>query len=142
MWEEGLTALKLLVKQLCSGSNLLSSLLQFLMFNYNWPVHCDEKAWQPWNYSWNWTKKLCLGSNLLSSLFPGFVCNRKDLSASGCCHSGGESTKRYECRYCQNNNCCSIYEHCVSCCLNPDNVSKVIAFLQLFIFEFSKGFVS
>lgn len=51
----------------------------------------------------------------------GFVCNRKDLSASGCCHSAGESTKRYECRYCQNNNCCSIYEHCVSCCLNPDN---------------------
>lgn len=56
-------------------------------------------------------------------LFPGFVCSRKDLSASGCCHSSGESTKRYECSDCQNNNCCSIYEHCVSCCLNPNNVS-------------------
>ncbi|KAJ7387045.1 hypothetical protein OS493_004009 [Desmophyllum pertusum] len=51
----------------------------------------------------------------------GFVCSRKDLSASGCCHSRGESTKRYECTDCQNNNCCSIYEHCVSCCLNPDH---------------------
>ena len=54
----------------------------------------------------------------------GFVCNRKDLSASGCCHSGGESTRRYECTDCQSNNCCSIYEHCVSCCLSPDNVSS------------------
>ena len=54
----------------------------------------------------------------------GFVCNRKDLSASGCCHSGGESTHRYECTDCQSNNCCSIYEHCVSCCLSPDNVSS------------------
>lgn len=54
----------------------------------------------------------------------GFVCNRKDLSASGCCHSGGESTRHYECTDCQSNNCCSIYEHCVSCCLSPDNVSS------------------
>ena len=54
----------------------------------------------------------------------GFVCNRKDLSASGCCHSGGESTRRYECTDCQSNNCCSIYEHCVSCCLSPANVSS------------------
>lgn len=61
----------------------------------------------------------------------GFVCNRKDLSASGCCHSGGESTRRYECTDCQSNNCCSIYEHCVSCCLSPDNKNFLEQILKL-----------
>ena len=67
----------------------------------------------------------------------GFVCNRKDLSASGCCHSGGESTRRYECTDCQSNNCCSIYEHCVSCCLSPDNVSSKKWFDTEYIHAFS-----
>ena len=66
----------------------------------------------------------------------GFVCDRKDLSASGCCHSGGESTRRYECTDCQSNNCCSIYEHCVSCCLSPDNVSSKKWFTE-YIYAFS-----
>jgi len=61
----------------------------------------------------------------------GFVCERRDLSASGCCHSSGETTRRYECTDCQNNNCCSIYEHCVSCCLNPDNKSLLEHILNL-----------
>ncbi|XP_031564975.1 UPF0454 protein C12orf49-like [Actinia tenebrosa] len=49
----------------------------------------------------------------------GFVCKRSDLSASGCCHSDGDSTKQFYCGNCQMNNCCSVYEHCVSCCLDP-----------------------
>ncbi|EDO39698.1 predicted protein, partial [Nematostella vectensis] len=49
----------------------------------------------------------------------GYLCSRKDLSASGCCHSDGETTHRYNCESCQVNNCCSIYENCVSCCLDP-----------------------
>ena len=65
---------------------------------------------------------------ICSVSIPGFVCSRGDLSASGCCHSSGDSTKRYECSDCQNNNCCSIYEHCVSCCLNPNNVSSTDCF--------------
>lgn len=61
----------------------------------------------------------------------GFVCQRTDLSASGCCHSSGESTQRFECLDCLSNNCCSIYEHCVSCCLNPRNKKLLEQVLQL-----------
>lgn len=61
----------------------------------------------------------------------GFVCQRKDLSASGCCHSTGESTHRYKCIDCLSNNCCSIYEHCVSCCLNPKNRKLLEQLLSL-----------
>lgn len=61
----------------------------------------------------------------------GFVCQRRDLSASGCCHSSGESTQRYQCTNCQTNNCCSIYEHCVSCCLNPKHKKLLEEILTL-----------
>ncbi|CAH8485016.1 unnamed protein product [Schistosoma rodhaini] len=32
-------------------------------------------------------------------------------------------TQRFFCNSCKSNHCCSIYEHCVSCCLNPINKS-------------------
>eukprot|EP01024_Parvocaulis_polyphysoides_P057238 TRINITY_DN60801_c0_g1_i1.p1 TRINITY_DN60801_c0_g1~~TRINITY_DN60801_c0_g1_i1.p1 ORF type:complete len:304 (+),score=7.74 TRINITY_DN60801_c0_g1_i1:36-914(+) len=48
----------------------------------------------------------------------GVVCQRTDLnSRSGCCIHG----KRHSCETCTlEDQCCSNYEHCVSCCLRPD----------------------
>ena len=37
----------------------------------------------------------------------------------GCCNSRANRTSRYNCRTCQFNRCCKVYEHCVSCCLQP-----------------------
>ncbi|CAK8674237.1 SREBP regulating gene protein-like [Clavelina lepadiformis] len=51
----------------------------------------------------------------------GFVCDRTSLKPSGCCDTFHSS--RYVCESCLHNNCCSVYEHCVSCCLEPDNRS-------------------
>ncbi|KAK2574125.1 SREBP regulating gene protein [Acropora cervicornis] len=94
---------------------------------------------------WSWFNERCLCPALACGFFhslrnhiyssnilkKGFVCQRTDLSASGCCHSSGESTQRFECLDCLSNNCCSIYEHCVSCCLNPRNKKLLEQVLQL-----------
>lgn len=50
----------------------------------------------------------------------GYVCDRKDLSIRGCCNPQGSSTKHYFCETCIDNDCCNVYEHCVSCCLQPE----------------------
>lgn len=54
----------------------------------------------------------------------GVVCSRSDLiSSSGCCDPAAESSAMFNCETCsETHHCCSIYEHCVSCCLNPDKV--------------------
>ncbi|KAG5682881.1 hypothetical protein PVAND_012200 [Polypedilum vanderplanki] len=51
----------------------------------------------------------------------GFICLRDNLKATGCCDIQAEQTHIYFCDTCDAN-CCEIYENCVSCCLNPDNV--------------------
>lgn len=74
----------------------------------------------------------------------GLVCLRGAVhSASGCCDPADASTKLHSCATCgrgggDNDNsggdaephCCSGYEHCVSCCMNPDKrvlLERVIA---------------
>ncbi|XP_058442716.1 SREBP regulating gene protein [Malaya genurostris] len=60
----------------------------------------------------------------------GFVCMRSELLWTGCCNIEVESTKLFLCDTCQNNACCTIYEYCVSCCMNPNKRSvleKVLA---------------
>ncbi|CAH2048573.1 unnamed protein product, partial [Iphiclides podalirius] len=49
----------------------------------------------------------------------GYVCQRKDMMKNGCCNPDAESTSRYSCESCKQNNCCIEYEFCVSCCLDP-----------------------
>ncbi|XP_059050663.1 SREBP regulating gene protein [Achroia grisella] len=49
----------------------------------------------------------------------GNVCQRTDVLKNGCCDIDAESTHRYSCESCRENNCCIIYEYCVSCCLDP-----------------------
>ena len=55
----------------------------------------------------------------------GFLCLRDDLKNTGCCNIQAENTHIYYCETCDDvSKCCDVYEHCVSCCLNPDNVNK------------------
>nr|CAG4638624.1 EOG090X0AGU [Cyclestheria hislopi] len=66
---------------------------------------------------------LCRNSvqgKVLISDDKGYVCNRHNLMPNGCCKPETEGTKRYSCDTCQSNGCCSIYEYCISCCLQPD----------------------
>lgn len=53
---------------------------------------------------------------------PGYVCQRPNLMKNGCCDPDADFTKKYSCETCMNNNCCVIYEYCVSCCLDPSKV--------------------
>jgi hypothetical protein len=53
----------------------------------------------------------------------GFICSRDDIKSTGCCNIQAENTHIYYCETCDDS-CCEIYENCVSCCLNPDNVSQ------------------
>lgn len=55
----------------------------------------------------------------------GFICAREDLLATGCCNFKADGTHLYQCETCNENHCCEIYENCVSCCLNPDNVCLI-----------------
>lgn len=57
---------------------------------------------------------------------PGYVCERKDLLVNGCCNVNAPSSRQYICKSCLANGCCSIYEYCVSCCLQPDKVIWLI----------------
>lgn len=52
----------------------------------------------------------------------GYVCQRNNLLANGCCKIN-EKSIQYDCDTCNKDGCCAVYEYCVSCCLNPDKVS-------------------
>ncbi|XP_077691393.1 SREBP regulating gene protein isoform X2 [Eretmochelys imbricata] len=52
----------------------------------------------------------------------GYVCERKDVLVNGCCNVNVPSAKLYSCESCLPNGCCSVYEYCVSCCLQPNKV--------------------
>ncbi|RZC32969.1 DUF2054 domain containing protein [Asbolus verrucosus] len=50
----------------------------------------------------------------------GFVCPRYEILPSGCCNDTPQTNPQYSCETCKSNNCCAIYEFCISCCLHPD----------------------
>lgn len=50
----------------------------------------------------------------------GYLCKRSDVLASGCCKIDSPTSKRYSCETCKSNDCCAIYEYCISCCMNPE----------------------
>lgn len=62
----------------------------------------------------------------------GYVCKRFDLLATGCCNnSNGTVTTRYACGGCQQaTGCCMLYEHCISCCMDPDNKGALMTVLK------------
>lgn len=60
---------------------------------------------------------------------------------NGCCDVRVPSTRQYSCDGCLSSGCCSAYEHCVSCCLQPSKVGRApcsaspFSFLPLFYDE-------
>ncbi|XP_019880846.1 SREBP regulating gene protein [Aethina tumida] len=50
----------------------------------------------------------------------GYVCPRQEVLLNGCCNDASLSFNQYSCETCKSNNCCAIYEFCISCCLHPD----------------------
>ncbi|XP_040201929.1 SREBP regulating gene protein isoform X2 [Rana temporaria] len=60
----------------------------------------------------------------------GYVCERKELLANGCCNINVASTRQYNCESCLRNGCCSVYEYCVSCCLQPNKQHILERFLN------------
>ncbi|GCB68743.1 SREBP regulating gene protein [Scyliorhinus torazame] len=60
----------------------------------------------------------------------GYVCERKDLLVNGCCSVNTPSTKLYACDTCLANDCCTVYEYCVSCCLQPNKQPLLEHFLN------------
>ncbi|XP_053135816.1 SREBP regulating gene protein [Hemicordylus capensis] len=60
----------------------------------------------------------------------GYICERKDLLVNGCCDVDAPSAKLYSCESCLGNGCCSIYEACVSCCLQPNKQRLLERFLN------------
>lgn len=50
----------------------------------------------------------------------GFICHRQDVMATGCCNPNSTTAVRYACGECQEvTGCCKVYEHCISCCMDP-----------------------
>ncbi|KAF6206187.1 hypothetical protein GE061_017415 [Apolygus lucorum] len=49
----------------------------------------------------------------------GYVCSRFHVLPTGCCDQS-KNPVRYSCDTCKDNGCCSIYENCVSCCMQPN----------------------
>ena len=52
----------------------------------------------------------------------GYVCTLSDVLTNGCCNQNGNSTHRFHCLTCRENRCCQVFEHCISCCLQPHKV--------------------
>lgn len=53
----------------------------------------------------------------------GFVCPRFDVLPTGCCNIENTSETKYlSCETCNEQDCCALYEYCVSCCLHPERV--------------------
>lgn len=71
------------------------------------------------------------------SVSAGYVCERKDLLVNGCCNVNAPSSSQHVCKSCLANGCCSIYEYCVSCCLQPD---KVLQTTYLYLVLLHKSF--
>lgn len=63
----------------------------------------------------------------------GYVCKRDDLSINGCCNVDAIFTNLYDCDSCAKTNCCVMFEHCVSCCMRPDQKPLLQKLLRGFL---------
>ncbi|XP_016832322.1 UPF0454 protein C12orf49 homolog isoform X1 [Cricetulus griseus] len=82
------------------------------------------------------------GSQDVHLWLSGYVCERKDLLANGCCDVTVPSTKQYCCDGCLANGCCEAYEHCVSCCLQPSKQLLLERFLNRAAMAFQNLFMA
>ncbi|XP_007423603.1 UPF0454 protein C12orf49 homolog [Python bivittatus] len=72
----------------------------------------------------------------------GYICERKDLLVNGCCNVEAPSVKLYSCDSCLPSGCCSIYEACVSCCLQPNKQQLLEHFLNRAAMAFRNLFMA
>uniref|UniRef100_A0A8C4LV61 SREBP regulating gene protein n=1 Tax=Equus asinus asinus TaxID=83772 RepID=A0A8C4LV61_EQUAS len=72
----------------------------------------------------------------------GYVCERKDVLVNGCCDVHVPSTRQYSCDGCLSSGCCSAYEHCVSCCLQPSKQLLLERFLNRAAVAFQNLFMA
>uniref|UniRef100_A0A8D0H3Q4 SREBP regulating gene protein n=1 Tax=Sphenodon punctatus TaxID=8508 RepID=A0A8D0H3Q4_SPHPU len=72
----------------------------------------------------------------------GYICERKDLLVNGCCNINVPSTKLHSCESCLPNGCCSVYEYCVSCCLQPNKQLLLERFLKRAAIAFQNLFTA
>jgi len=59
----------------------------------------------------------------------GYVCPRWARLSNGCCDAAAPATRRHACEACNAQHCCAVYEHCVSCCMQPSQVALLKAVL-------------
>lgn len=60
----------------------------------------------------------------------GYACAIQDVQPSGCCPADVKATARYSCAGCQADNCCAVYEHCVTCCTDPVRADALAGYLR------------
>ncbi|KAF4016612.1 hypothetical protein G4228_008271 [Cervus hanglu yarkandensis] len=72
----------------------------------------------------------------------GYVCERRDLLVNGCCNVNAPGTKQHCCDGCLPNGCCSAYEYCVSCCLQPSKQLLLERFLNRAAVAFQNLFMA
>lgn len=135
----GSRAVRVLKKRVVLGSILVLSVLYCLhsivtTLQNEQVVEVDEKPsvlhnpqvefrWQSYVDSNDSNALACRNSvqgKVLITDDRGYVCLRGNVLPSGCCDANSLRTRRYCCDTCRAGGCCTIYEHCISCCLQPD----------------------
>lgn len=118
----------------------------------SWNVH----QMQDDNHPIAWKVQFSLGNNshssnqcrnsvqgkLLITDELGYICERKDMLTNGCCNIEVPSTKQYSCDSCSPSGCCSVYEACVSCCLQPNKQQLLEDFLNRAAVAFQNLFMA
>jgi len=87
----------------------------------------------------------CLNSVQGKSLIcddHGNVCNRESVLQDGCCPETDIIPCQSFSECDQSSSCCSIYEHCVSCCVQPNNKDTLTKFVLSTIVSLERLFGS
>ncbi|XP_050544011.1 SREBP regulating gene protein [Daktulosphaira vitifoliae] len=130
MWKDFLFSFirRKVVLSLIFGCSLTYCIVSFLLISpktfdtWKLPHKLDHSSfvWISSEGEWNNTlRKNCRNTVQGKELVAddrGYICQRNDLLANNCC---GITEKRYLCESCNTDGCCMVYEHCVSCCLDP-----------------------
>ncbi|KAJ7309626.1 hypothetical protein JRQ81_007680 [Phrynocephalus forsythii] len=124
----------------------------------------EEKVLRDWNVPQTqdedhpiaWKVQFSLGNNsqpsnqcrnsvqgkLLITDELGYICERKAVLTNGCCNVEAPGTKQHSCDSCLPSGCCSVYEACVSCCLQPNKKQLLEDFLKRAAVAFQNLFMA
>ncbi|XP_055987024.1 SREBP regulating gene protein [Sorex fumeus] len=72
----------------------------------------------------------------------GYVCERRNVLANGCCDVRAPTTRQHSCDGCSPSGCCGAYELCVSCCLQPSKQLLLQRFLSRAAVAFQNLFMA